>query len=147
MGKAKKPIPRGRNSGEADENRRRLTRTLTSSEAAEIKAEWEKAEKARSLLARVLAIEAGLIPPPWLKLKEEPEKDAGQENGPKRRVRAKEASVMRVLRELYPPDGRVSADTTTTEVHARVRIEFEKRGTSSAPSYETVRRALGRRDR
>src|SRR4051794_34718778 len=105
MGKAKKAIPRRRNPGEADENRRRLTRTLTTSEAAELKAEWEKAEKARSRLDRVIAIEMGLIPPP-----SKPATSTTKQESEPKKLGWQERRLKPILCEFWPPDGKPPAN-------------------------------------
>jgi hypothetical protein len=91
------------------------------------------------------AIETGPIPAPERKAKQRPKKEAGRT--PKRRIGPAEAYVRQMLRELYPPLGRVPPDVSTTTVHKSVEIESAKRGKKSPPSYETVRRALNRRHR
>jgi hypothetical protein len=91
------------------------------------------------------AIETGLIPAPERKIKQKPKKEAGRT--PKRRIGPAEAYVRQMLRELYPPLGRVPRDVSTTTVHKNVEIESGKRGKKPPPSYETVRRALNRRRR
>ena len=55
--------------------------------------------------------------------------------------------VLKVLKKLYPPDGKVSDDVSTEVVRAQVSKELSadnKNQELAAPSWDTVKRALGR---
>jgi hypothetical protein len=55
--------------------------------------------------------------------------------------------VLKVLKKLYPPDGKVPDDVSTETVRARVNTELAvdtRMKEVAAPSWDTINRALGR---
>jgi hypothetical protein len=88
-----------------------------------------EADKARKVLDRAAAIEAGYIAPPWMKKKAE---------GPK------VARVKQVLPEVFPPNGRPPRDMPEKAIRELIDAAFDKRGWPHA-KRDVIARAAGRR--
>ncbi|UPK32837.1 hypothetical protein IVB18_31925 [Bradyrhizobium sp. 186] len=146
MGKAKKPIPRRQrrdcNVGDANEAGRVLTRTLSPSEAAEIEAEWGRHKKARSLLDRAIAIQMGLIPPPWAD-ESKPTTSATKPESEPNKLGWQERLVKPILREFWPSDGKPPADLSNQVIVKQVGDAYQKRHRRSV-ARNTILRAAGR---
>jgi len=99
---------------------------------AKAKTERAKYEVASRALDRALAIEAGLVAPPWLN-KSKPKKK-------RRHDRPQVARIKKELPKLYPPRGRVPETVSVETVKQRLISECDVNA-----SWDTTARAIGRR--
>jgi hypothetical protein len=93
--------------------------------------EQPKLDEARKEFDRILAIDIGLLPPPW---KRQPRR------APKREP------AQAVARVLWPPNGRPPRNKKTVAATAELADEIKKRGLN-VPERPTLERAIGRRKR